>query len=147
MDNKEYVERFIESFSAILAMKTLDNMSNFSKGECRLLANLHFNGGSRQAKELAELAGISTARVTAILNVEEEKGYIRREPVAGDRRKVNVIITEAGELEFQKLYQETRDRIARYFEFLGKEDAEKLLWIMERTKEFAKSENSENSNA
>ena len=142
MNNKKYVEQFIEFFSDILAMKTLDNMSNFSKGECKLLANLHFSGGSRQAKELAELAGISTARVTAILNVEEEKGYIRREPIAGDRRKVNVIITEAGELEFQRLYQEMQNRIARYFEFLGEEDAEKLLWIMERTKEFTKLENS-----
>lgn len=143
MDDKKYVERFMESFSAILAMKTLDDMSNFSKGECKLLANLHFNGGSRQAKELAEMAGISTARVTAILNVEEEKGYIRREPIAGDRRKVNVIITEAGELEFQRLYQEMQNRLAKYFEFLGKEDAEKLLWILERTKEFKKLENSE----
>ena len=142
MDSKKYVGQFIKSFSDILAMKTLDNMSNFSKGECKLLANLHFNGGSRQAKELAELAGISTARVTAILNVEEEKGYIRREPIAGDRRKVNVIITEAGELEFQRLYQEMQDRIARYFDFLGEEDVEKLLWIMERTKKFAKSESS-----
>ena len=140
MDDKKYVERFMESFSAILAMKTLDDMSNFSKGECKLLANLHFNGGSRQAKNLAEMAGISTARVTAILNAEEEKGYIRREPVAGDRRKVNVIITEAGELEFQRLYQEMQNRVTQYFEFLGEEDAEKLLWILERTKEFAKTE-------
>lgn len=140
MDYQKQAEQFMEIFSDILAMKTLDNMSNFSKGECKLLANLHFNGGSRQAKELAEMSGISTARVTAILNAEEEKGYIRREPIAGDRRKVNVIITEAGELEFQKLYQERRNRIAKYFEFLGEEDTGNLLQILERTKEFAKTE-------
>lgn len=145
MDYQKQAEQFMEYFSDLLAMKTLDNMSNFSKGECKMLANLHFNGGSMQAKELAEMSGISTAMVTAILNVEEEKGYIRREPITGDRRKVNVIITESGELEFRKLYQERRNRIARYFEFLGEEDTEKLLWILERTKEFAKVESSGDS--
>ena len=145
MDYNKYVDQFMESFSDIFAMKPICDISNFSKGECKLLANLHYNGGSRQAKELAEMAGISNARVTAILNVEEEKGYIRREPIAGDRRKVNVIITEAGESEFQRLYQEMRNRIAKYFEYLGEEDVRKLLWILERTNEFAKKESGKES--
>ena len=89
-----------------------------------------------QAKKLASMAGITTARVTAILNVEEEKGYIRREAIAGDRRKVNVILTEAGEIEFQKRHREIERRLTEYFDFLGEADTENLLRIMDRTKEF-----------
>lgn len=68
--------------------------------------------------------------------MEEDKGYIRREAIAGDRRKVNVILTEAGEKEFQKRHQEIENQLTEYFEFLGEADTENLLRIMDRTKEF-----------
>ncbi len=136
LDYKRYREKFVESFSLIFAAKSMCDVSRFAKGETRLLANLHCNGGKMQAKKLASMAGITTARVTAILNVEEEKGYIRREAIAGDRRKVNVILTEAGEIEFQKRHREIERRLTEYFDFLGEADTENLLRIMDRTKEF-----------
>jgi DNA-binding MarR family transcriptional regulator len=111
-------------------------MTELSKGESMLLSNLHFNGGQMQAKELADIAGISTARVSALLNAEEEKGYIRRDTIQGDRRKVNVILTQAGEKEFRKRDSELKSRISAYFEFLGEADSKALLRIMEHTREF-----------
>lgn len=143
MNHRKYTARFMESVSHMLITKSLDDVSRFSKGESKLLANLHYNGGKMQAKELAAMAGITTARVTAILNMEEEKGYIRREAIAGDRRKVNVILTEAGKLEFRKRQQELHNLLINYFEFLGETDTENLLRIMERTNEFMKAKRKE----
>jgi len=136
LDYKKYREKFMESSSMILAARGMCDVGRFAKGEARLLANLHCNGGEMQAKKLASMAGITTARVTAILNMEEDKGYIRREAIAGDRRKVNVILTEAGKKEFQKRHREIENRLTEYFEFLGEADTENLLRIMDRTKEF-----------
>lgn len=136
MDYRKYAEQFAETVSLIQATRHLDHVSRCLKGETKLLANLHYNQGKMQAKELAHRAGISTARVTAILNAEEEKGYIKREMVTGDRRKVNVILTELGELEFQKRYQKMLDFLTSYLEFLGETDTKQLLCIVKRTKEF-----------
>lgn len=136
MDYTGYTEKLMESVLRIQASRSLDDISRFSRGETRLLATLHYKGGIMQAKELARIAGISAARVTAILNAEEEKGYIRREGIAGDRRKIKVILTEAGEREYRKRYQTLQDMITSYFEFLGEADAEHLLRIIDRTYEF-----------
>lgn len=144
MDYRKYAEQFTESISAIHATRSLDSISRNLKGETKLLANLYCNNGKMQAKELAHMAGISTARVTAILNVEEEKGYIKREMVAGDRRKVNVTLTELGRKECQKRHRELLTLLTSYFEFLGEADSEQLLRIMERTKEFMEIKGKEN---
>ena len=144
MDYKQYTKKFMDSIMDIQASRVLDSIGRFSKGETRLLAALYFNGGRMQAKELAHIAGISTARVTAILNVEEEKNYIRREAIDGDRRKINVILTETGALEYQNRCQKIQNRMVSYFEFLGEEDTNHLFHIMDRTKEFMQARRKEN---
>lgn len=144
MDYKQYTKKFMESIMDIQASRGLDSIGRFSKGETRLLATLYLNDGRMQAKELARIAGISTARVTAILNVEEEKSYIRREAINGDRRKINVILTETGASEYQKRCQKIQNWMTFYFEFLGEEDTNHLLHIMDRTKEFMKIRRKEN---
>ena len=47
-------------------------------------------------KELAERAAKDTASVTRMLDILEKKELLKREPVAGDRRKYNVYPTKAG---------------------------------------------------
>ena len=144
MDYEKCAEQFMESVLDIQATRSLDGISRFSKGETRLLTTLHYSGGSMQAKELAGMAGISTARVTAILNAEEEKGYIRREAIDGDRRKINVILTQAGEMEYQNRRQRLHDLITSFLVFLGEADTGHLLHVMNRTKEFVETKRKEN---
>lgn len=144
MDYRKCAEQFMQSVLDIQATRSLDGIGRFSKGEIRLLATLHYSGGGVQAKELARMAGISTARVTAILNAEEEKGYIRREAIDGDRRKISVILTDKGEQEYQNRRQELQDRITSYFAYLGEADTEHLLHIISRTKEFVETKRKEN---
>ena len=144
MDYRQCAEKFMEFVSNIHGTRNLDSLSRFSRGEAKFLENLHDHGGKMQAKELAHKVGISTARVTAILNMEEEKGYIRREAIAGDRRKINIILTESGEKEYQRRHQEVQDRFAAYFEFLGEDDTEHFFCIMNRTKEFMEARRKEN---
>ena len=134
----------MEISASIHSTRSFDHISRSSKGEMMLLKNLHLNGGSMQAKELAQIAGISTARVSAILNVEEEKGFIRRDAIAGDRRKVNVILTKSGELEVQKQNKEIENHLTEYFEFLGETETKNFVEIMEHTKQFMEAKRKEN---
>ena len=49
-----------------------------------------------------------------------------------------MLLTETGEFEYQKRYQELQDMIASYFEFLGETDTEHLIRIINLTNEFMK---------
>ena len=57
--------------------------------------NILENQGSITAGRLAELSGLTTAAVTAVLDRLEERGYARRCRVEEDRRQVIVELTPA----------------------------------------------------
>jgi DNA-binding MarR family transcriptional regulator len=143
MDYREYTRQFIELTAKIQASRSLDDLNRHSKGETRLLANLFFNGGGMQAKDLAKLAGVSTARVTALMKLVEKKGYIKKEPIEGDRRKVKVILTGEGEEECRRRYQYMQDQVTEYFAYLGEEDSEHFLQIIRRSMEYLETKRKE----
>jgi DNA-binding MarR family transcriptional regulator len=77
--------------------------------------------GPIPAGRLAELTGLTTAAVTGLLDRLERRGWARREPDPGDRRRVIVQpLLENAERELEPFYsaigQATTDLIARYGE-------------------------------
>ena len=52
--------------------------------------------GSASPTELARTLGVTTAGMTTRLDRLERAGYVRRAPVAGDRRRLTITITDAG---------------------------------------------------
>jgi DNA-binding MarR family transcriptional regulator len=77
--------------------------------------------GPIPAGRLAELTGLTTAAVTGLLDRLERRGWARREPDPGDRRRVIVQpLLENAERELEPFYagigREMADLIARYGE-------------------------------
>jgi DNA-binding MarR family transcriptional regulator len=75
--------------------------------------------GPIPAGRLAELTGLTTAAVTGLLDRLERRGWARREPDPGDRRRVIVQpLLENAERELEPFYagigREMADLIARY---------------------------------
>ena len=52
--------------------------------------------GAKESRELAAEAGISGGTLTGVLDTLERKGLVARQPVPTDRRRVGVVLTEAG---------------------------------------------------
>jgi DNA-binding MarR family transcriptional regulator len=58
--------------------------------------------GSASPSALAEDLGISGAGMTGRLDALERAGWIQRRPIAGDRRRVQVEITPAGDAKWRE---------------------------------------------
>jgi len=54
-------------------------------------------------KRLSELINVSTTRASKILKDLEQRGYVSRTPVAEDRRKEQVLLTETGSSTVQRI--------------------------------------------
>jgi len=61
-----------------------------------LLAALLRLGGTASPTELGTVEGLRSSNVAALLRGLEKDGLVRREADAGDRRRLHVVITDAG---------------------------------------------------
>lgn len=66
--------------------------------ELAVLATLRTSepGHRRSPTELRGLIGQSSAGMTRILDKLEADGHLRREDIAGDRRRVDIVLTQSG---------------------------------------------------
>ena len=80
------------------------------------------------AKELRVTPPMVTKTVTAL----EKKGYVKRISKDGDRRGVNVCLTETGYDNYKAAYDKMHEYIERVFDRFGEE---KTLQLLEMTEE------------
>lgn len=63
----------------------------------QLLVLLFRSHGQREApSRLAEQAGVSTATITGVVDTLARQGFVTREAHADDRRRMDVVLTDAG---------------------------------------------------
>ena len=99
-----------------------------------ILGILCIHNGELVAGEIARITSVSTARVAAVIKSLEEKGYVNRVTVEGDRRKTKVKITDKGRAVSEDLVQEAITKTSSFLEYLGPEDAENFIRIIHRMK-------------
>ena len=140
MNYEEVAKEFFRLRQSVRQSNAEKHMDMLSKGEGIMLECVENNGGVIMPGEIAKIVGVSTARVAKFLNSAESKGYILRKNVEGDRRKVNVVLTDAG---FEKVRREREKMLARltlFLEKLGEEDTENFIRIMKKMQEIFNSE-------
>jgi DNA-binding MarR family transcriptional regulator len=115
------------------------SMQTVAHGAKGVLAYLTLRGGSATPTEISRSVGVSTARVTNVLNVLERKGCVVRTPVPGDRRRVQVTITDTGRGLYDRCAEAVTGRIAGMLEALGDRDAEECIRLCRRISELCRS--------
>ena len=97
-DKKKYYEEKAKELLNFNMMakqsKMSDNLHKMARGEAIMLECLAHSDNGLMPNEIAKSAYVSTARVAAFLKAVEKKGYIQRISLEGDRRKVNIVLTE-----------------------------------------------------
>jgi DNA-binding MarR family transcriptional regulator len=125
---------FYEMRRAEAATAAFDNAANEALGvngtDARCLDIVQNEGGSLTAGRLAELSGLTTAAVTAVIDRLERAGYAKRVRDEYDRRRVNVELTpklleraeaiwgpmaELGRAELGKLSMDELRLLEQYF--------------------------------
>jgi len=90
-------------------------------------------------------SGLSPSSVSQHLDIiEKHKGIIKRRPSATDKRVIEVIPTKRGDMIFARINNHRQHSKVLYdlIDFLGPDDTDELLRLLERVDEFRENRNS-----
>lgn len=88
--------------------------TGISLPQYRLLVSI--SGQSQRASELATRVGVSRPTLTSLVDGLEHGGLLRRAPVPSDRRGIQLLPTEAGQLAIARAEEALSQRLAELFD-------------------------------
>lgn len=132
MSDEKLVEELVEALNNRKNRKSKTEKRTAGHGKVFVLFYLCKHDGRAFPGELCQEMGITTPRVTAILNDLEQEGLINRSIVADDRRKICVSITEQGTNWLKEKQKQQEVRVRHLIETIGEEDAKVLLRILKK---------------
>jgi len=86
--------------------------------------------GPRGMAELAHCFGVEKAALTGLMDRAERRGLARRSPVPGDRRALQVTLTDAGQRAAAAFHAEIGAELSRLVSSLAPDDREHFRRIM-----------------
>jgi DNA-binding MarR family transcriptional regulator len=96
----------------------------------QVMSALFKNGGQMTPSEIGEWVFREKNSITAVINTLEKQGVVRKEPSKHDGRSVNVIITDKGWKEANRLNPIAQEISREILSYLDKEQVDKLMDIM-----------------
>lgn len=101
---------------------------------------MHMDKGRELVKmsEISEFFHITPAAVSQMVREYEQKGWVERVVLESDRRSVYVKVTEEAITLIHTCEQKANERIVEFISFLGEEDSDALLRIMEKVVNFGR---------
>ncbi|VEU80987.1 MarR family winged helix-turn-helix transcriptional regulator [Haploplasma axanthum] len=127
MKYDDLAKDFIDEMHNLGQMKANRKINSTFAGERFIMQLLTMKKEDITPGDISNEMNISTARVAAILNSLESKGYIRREVNQVDRRKIIVKLTDKGEKYAKKIINTIVSDVAGLLSKLGQEDATELI--------------------
>jgi DNA-binding MarR family transcriptional regulator len=100
-----------------------------------VMSTLFANGGEMTPSEIAESVFREKNSITAVINTLEREGVVRREPSPDDRRSVNVVITDKGWKEANRLSPIAQELSREALSCMDKKQAEDLVDTMRKLRE------------
>lgn len=133
MSISRYTEEFFEALRIAYYGDEALMLSEYLRGECRLLFVLNVNRDqAMQPGQIAKLLNISTARVASILRTLEAKGMLVRTTCDEDKRKTFVVITDKGSEYIETKRANITGFIDRTFEKLTEEEREEFVRLTKK---------------
>ncbi len=108
------------------------HLENAGRGCVGLLGVLSEEGGCASPSLFAHRLGLSPARVSNILTALEREGLVERGPSDGDRRRVEVRLTDKGRATDERMKGMFVRHTAQVLAAIGEDDARELVRIMGR---------------
>ena len=94
--------------------------------------------GMLRMNQIRDHFNVSPAAISQGIRSFEEKGWVERVTLENDRRSVYIRMTDKGERLMKEKEEEFIERMMDYFSFLGEEDSNNLVRIVEKTVEYRK---------
>ncbi|MCD8021951.1 MAG: MarR family transcriptional regulator [Lachnospiraceae bacterium] len=130
MDQNQLEEDILDAMQSIRASRHHKKQAGEAgSGRGKVLNYLYGHDGAASPGDLRDYMGVTTPRVTTVLNELENEGLIIREMADHDRRRICVKLTENGKASVDMPRKERREEIRLLIRRLGREDSEALLRI------------------
>ena len=113
-----------------------EEISAAMRGEMAVLRLLEKENLPMTAGELSRKLHMTTSRIAAVLGSLEKKGMILRQADEGDKRRVQVVLTDQGSAFCQKKKEQALCDMTHLLKQLGEEDAQHFVRIMKRIHQF-----------
>ena len=107
-------------------------INDFARGEFFVLNYLLAHEGIAYPKDLSREMTVSSARIAALINQTDKKGWTMRTADAEDSRQTLITMTEAGREAIMNKKREIFNMVVEMLRELGEEDAAELLRIKRR---------------
>lgn len=141
-------KNFCNTLKNLVSLPSGRDLSAFLEGETAFLFIIKdFGDKPATPSQLSEELGVTKGRITAIINSLTRKDMVRLEKVDGDRRKVDVRITEKGKNYIDEKLASTNAFLRSFIDKIGRKDAEELMRILNRTVEVMRDEHIEGLDA
>ncbi len=141
-------KNFCNTLKNLVSLPSVRDLSAFLEGETAFLFIIKdFGDKPATPSQLSEELGVTKGRITAIINSLTRKDMVRLEKVDGDRRKVDVRITEKGKNYIDEKLASTNAFLRSFIDKIGRKDAEELMRILNRTVEVMRDEHIEGLDA
>lgn len=141
-------KNFCNTLKNLVSLPSVRDLSAFLEGETAFLSIIKdFGDKPATPSQLSEELGVTKGRITAIINSLTRKDMVRLEKVDGDRRKVDVRITEKGKNYIDEKLASTNAFLRSFIDKIGRKDAEELMRILNRTVEVMRDEHIEGLDA
>lgn len=129
MDYVELAERFLLNMQRFRSRQQQKQVDRTMQGEVFAVLHIWQQGGISMPSDLSERMNVSSARVAAMLNNLEAKGFLRRATDPEDRRRVLIDLTDEGVALAEREYGEVVRITSRMLQWLGPDDADQLVRI------------------
>jgi MarR family 2-MHQ and catechol resistance regulon transcriptional repressor len=91
-----------------------------------------YSKGPHPIQKISDKFLIPSGSITYVVDKLEKKGYVQRVPIPGDRRKTNVILTEAGQTYFADIFPKHAKIISDNLSFVTDEEKLELIILLKK---------------
>lgn len=135
MSDQMLKSQLMAQLVTLFQMEPMARLIERIQGEGRVLFYLKEHPEQANPSQISQNLSLSKPRVTSILNALRKKEFVELQADPADRRRVNVVLTQAG-LDYIALkVSHTEAMLDEYIAGMGKESTEELISLLIRTNE------------
>jgi DNA-binding MarR family transcriptional regulator len=135
MAEKETVAQLVNAFVRLDQCHTTRVPTQISKGENCVLSYLYWHEAASPG-DISRAMNVSSARITTVMNVLENRGLLQRTVDRNDRRKINAKLTPKGREYIGGIYDQLHTHGNAMADFLGAEDVAEVIRLLNRVVSF-----------
>ena len=130
----ELLNKLCETLKKLMRLPSAADLSGFLEGETAFMLALKHNGDKPNTPSvLSEELNVTKGRITAIINSLSRRDMVRLEKIDGDRRKINVRLTDAGLKFIDAKLESVNKFLGCFIERVGRDKAENLVQLLDYT--------------